>query len=354
MMMSHRSRPRAAAHLFSRREALALGLGGALACAITAPSAAAEAGDWESVVAAAKKEGRLTVYNGTNFPVVRKIAEEFEKKYGIATRVLDGRASEINERIRTEQSAGRNIGDVAFGGMTSLSVHEAQGFLQSHGPLPNSANVAAPLTDDGTITPACVGNFAIMVNNRLVRPGEITSWKDLTDPKWKGKILSDDPRAAGAGEGWFEVTYNHFGRGFHEKMAAQRPVFSRVFAESERRVARGEYPIYLPFNISQTPKLKGLPVNPVIPAEGVPYVAFEAAMLKRAPHPDASRLFVNYLLDVEPQTMLAEQGFRPAAKGMAEHVPADLRPFTVDAKLLGTMTPGVQDKFMAIAKTIYK
>jgi iron(III) transport system substrate-binding protein len=306
------------------------------------------------VVAAAKKEGALVIYNGTNFPIVRKIAEKFQAKYGITAQVLDGRASEINERVRTEQTAGRHIGDIAFGGMTSLSVDEGEGYLQPHGPLPNSANVAPPLTDDGTITPACIGNFAILVNSTVVKPGEIKSWKDLIDPKWKGKILSDDPRAAGAGEGWFEVTYNHFGRGYHEKMAAQQPVFSRVFAESERRVARGEYPIYLPFNISDTVKLKGLPLRPIIPAEGVPYIAFEGATLKGAPHPNAARVFLNYLLETEPQTMLAEQGFRPAAKGMAAHVPADLRPLTVGAKLLDTMTPRMQNKFMAIAKTIYK
>jgi iron(III) transport system substrate-binding protein len=137
-------------------------------------------------------------------------------------------------------------------------------------------------------------------------------------------------------------------------MAAQKPVFSRQYAESERRVARGEYPVYLPFNISEVPKLKGLPVKPIIPTEGVPYVGFGGAVLKGAPHANAATLFLNYLLEEEPQIMLAEDGFRPAAKGMGSKVPAALRPYTVDAKLLGTTNPQSRDKMMKLAGQIYK
>src|SRR5262245_41629795 len=63
--------------------------------------------DWDKVVAEAKKEGKVVVYNGTNFKVVRKLGDLFQKQYGIEVEVLEGRASEIRERIRTEQTAGR-------------------------------------------------------------------------------------------------------------------------------------------------------------------------------------------------------------------------------------------------------
>ena len=340
------------------RRRLNIGLGAALAAVLTGGLAgragAATADDWDAVVAAAKKEGKVTIYNGTNFPIVRKIADKFRAKYGIAAEVLDGRASEINERVRTEQAAGRHIGDITYSGLTTLTVEKSEGRFQPHGMLPNGKNVDPAFPDDGTITQACIGNFAILVNTNLVKPGEIKSWKDLTDPKWKGKILSDDPRAAGAGEVWFEVTYNHFGLGYHEKMAAQHPVFSRVYAESERRVARGEYPVYLPYNISETPKLKGLPVQPLIPVEGVPYVGFAGATLKDAPHPNAARLFLNFLLDDEPQLMQAREGFRPAITGMDDKVPPELRPYTTGAKLLGTTRPDARNKMMKLAQGIYK
>lgn len=317
------------------------------------PSRAAETASWDSVVDAARHEGTLTVYNATAYPIIRKLGDAFKAKYGIAVDVLDGRASEIAERVRTEQAAGRHIGDVIYGG-TSVQVAKAQGRLEAHGTLPLSSRIAPPLSDDGTVLPINIGNFAILINTTMVKPGEVTSWKDLTDPKWKGKILSDDPRAAGAAAVWFEVTLEHFGRAYHEKMAAQRPVFSRAYAESERRLARGEYPVYMPFNISETPKLKGLPVKPIIPSEGVPYVSFGAALLKDAPHPNAARLFLNFMVGDVAQPMFAALGYGPAAHGMDDKVPADMRPLTVGAKLLGTTTPSKSDAMLKLAAEIYK
>jgi iron(III) transport system substrate-binding protein len=68
--------------------------------------------DWDKLVAEAKKEGKLVIYNGAVFKIVREIGNLFQKEYGIEVEVLDGRASEIRERIRTEQAAGRAIGDL--------------------------------------------------------------------------------------------------------------------------------------------------------------------------------------------------------------------------------------------------
>ena len=57
-----------------------------------------------------------------------------------------------------------------------------------------------------------------------------------------------------------------FGKEFHEKLAAQKPVFSRDIQNSERRVARGEFPLYIPFSLQDYNNLKGLPVKPIVPS----------------------------------------------------------------------------------------
>ncbi len=178
-------------------------------------------------------------------------------------------------------------------------------------------------------------------------------WKDLADPRWAGKILSDDPRALGAGSGWFEVTCRAFGGAYHEQVAAQKPVISRVFAESNRRIARCEFPIYFPFNVSEYQSLKGLPIKVVIPEEGVPYVPFGAAVLKDAPHPNAARLFMNDLLDPSRQLPFATEGFRPAAKDMGPRIPEEIRPLT-QAKPMGTMEAGKTQVYLDLAKDIHK
>jgi iron(III) transport system substrate-binding protein len=313
---------------------------------------AAAQGDWDKVVAEARKEGKVVIYNGTNFKIVRKLADLFQKEHGIAAEVLDGRASEIRERIRTEQAAGRAIGDLIYSGATSITLQAAEGAFKPHGGVPLAGSLAEPFKDNGIFLPVSAGNFALLVNTNLVKE-PIRSWKDLENPKWAGKILSDDPRALGAGQVWFEVTYRTLGRGFHEKIAAHKPVISRVFAESNRRIGRGEFPIYLPFNASEYQSLKGLPIKVITPEEGVPFVAFGSAILKDAPHTSAARLFMNFMLDPARQLMFATEGFRPAAKDMAPRIPEELRPLTLP-KLMGTTQPGKTQAYLDLAKEIYK
>ena len=335
-----------------RAASLIAGLVVLTAALASAGGVASAQSDWDKVVAEAKKDGKLVVYNGTNFKIVRQLSDLFQKQYGIAVEVLDGRASEIRERIRTEQAAGRAIGDLIYSGATSIALQTAEGAFKPHGGLPLGKTLAEPFTDNGTFLPVSAGNFALLINTNLVKEG-IKSWKDLEDPKWAGKILSDDPRALGAGQVWFEVTYRTLGRDFHEKIAAHKPVISRVYAESNRRIARGEFPVYLPFNVSEYQSLKGLPITAVIPKEGVPYVPFGAAMLKDAPHPNAARLFMNWLLDPDQQLVFAKEGFRPTAKDMGSRIPEDIRPLT-QAKAMGTTEPGKTQSYLDLAKEIYK
>jgi len=316
-----------------------------------ADGALAQSG-WDNVVTEAKKEGKVVVYNGTNFKIVRKLGDLFQKQYGIQVEVLDGRASEIRERVRTEQAAGRFIGDVSYNGRTTTALQTTEGALDPYGNLPLAKAIQAPFEANGTFLPSNAGNFALLINTNLVKE-DIKSWRELEDPKWAGKILSDDPRALGGGQVWFEVTYGAFGREFHEKIAAHKPVISRVFAESSRRIARGEFPVYLPFNVSEYQSLKGLPVKVIVPQEGIPFVAFGTALLKNPPHPNAGRLFMNWLLEPDQQLVLALEGFRPAARDMGPRIPEDIRPLT-QAKAMGTTDPSKTQAYLDLANKIYK
>ena len=95
------------------------------------------------------------------------------------------------------------------------------------------------------------------------------------------------------------VLEEQFGRDFQEKLAAQDLKFSREIPANERRVARGEYPLYLPVSLTSIPELKGLPVKFLAPKEGLPYIGYDLALLKNAPHPNAARLLMEYYLGQE-------------------------------------------------------
>ncbi len=326
-----------------------------VALAAMSLGASAQQADDPALVAAAQKEGKLAFYTsflGAPFHIAA--IKSFEKKYGISVELLDVRASELRERVRTEQAAGRFIGDVIQNGAATMIRSQRDGELEPHGGIANATrlNEAQPATD--VLVPSYILAYGILVNTTRVKPeDEPKSWKDLLAPAWKDKILSDDMRALGGGQVMFSVLEDAFGRAFHEKLAAQAPVFSRDVGNDERRVARGEYPLRIPQLFSNTTILKGLPVKLVIPVEGVPYIRFDMALLRNAPHPNAARLFINYYLSDEVQLIYANAGLIPVVPNLGGAIKDEMRVLT-GAKLLGTTNVDTQDAMLALAKEIYK
>ncbi len=323
--------------------------------ALLAPAAAQTDPEWQKVVDAAKKEGKLVIYTATLGSAYHKtVFKAFEDKYGIRIELLEARASEVRERVRIEQAAGRFVGDIHHNGSTTTWLMMRDGNLQPHGGVPNVKNIVPPFEADATRIPAEVISYALLINRNMVKlADEPKSWKDILGPKWTGKILSDDYRALGGGAVFFVVMYDTFGKQFHEALAAQKPVFSRDIANSERRVARGEFPLYIPFSLQDYGQLKSLPIKPIVPQEGRPYVRFDLATLKNAPHPNAARVFMNFYLEVDQQLVFANAGYNPVVKGAIERVNEDLRPLLA-TKALGTTVPERQDAMLELAKKIYK
>lgn len=311
--------------------------------------------DWAKTIEAARKEGKLVIYTASiGSPSLKAVIKSFEQKYGISVELLEARASEVRERVRVEQAAGRFLGDVHHNGSTTTWLMMRDGNFQPHGPVPNIKSIIPPYEADDIRIPAEVISYGLMINRNLVKPGdEPRSWKDILDPRWTGKILSDDYRALGGGAVFFVVMHDTFGKEFLEKLATQKPVFSRDIQNSERRVARGEYPLYLPFSLQDYNALKGLPVKPIVPVEGRPYVRFDLAMLKNAPQPNAARLFMNHYLEPEQQIIYANAGYNPVVKGVVEKTMEEIR-VLLAAKALGTTVPERQDAMLALAKQIFK
>ncbi|MGM4919259.1 ABC transporter substrate-binding protein [Tardiphaga sp. 813_E8_N1_3] len=316
----------------------------------------AQAEDWNAVIDAAKKEGKVVIYSmALGAPYYGAVLKSFEAKYGIRVESLDLRASELAERVRTEQSAGRYTGDIELITNTMIEAQQNSGdYIQKIGEIPNASKLRAPFKRTEFTIPGYVQPMGILINTRLVPPGdEPKSWSDLNNPKWAGKILSDDMRPLGSGNAMFAVLQNKMGAAFNEKLAAQKPVFSRDMRNDARRVARGEYPIYIPQVFAFASDLKGLPIKVVIPKEGAPYASMEFAMLKNAPHPNAARLLVNHFLEQDSQLLYANGWMLPVVSGVAEKANDDAKPFA-DAKLMGQASLEERPAMMELAKKLYQ
>jgi iron(III) transport system substrate-binding protein len=341
--------------MLTRRSILRLAALAPLAAARPARAQAPAEADWKKVVDAAKKEAKVVVYNGAvGTPTLPKIAAAFESRHGIRVEVLEARASELRERIRTEQAAGKVLGDVSHNGSTTTALQLAEGVFQPHGPLPNAGKPVAPFAVDDVRVPIYVIPYGLLVNTEMVKPAdEPKSWKDVLDPKWKGKILADDMRALGGGAVFFMVTHRTFGREYHDRLAQQQPHMNRELRGNYRRIARGEYPLYLPFTLPDFLDLKGLPVKMIIATEGAPYVRFDGAVFKGAPHPNAARLLVDFFMSEEVQTIFANVGYPPVIGGLEGKISPEARP-VAQVKLLGTTDPKLQDEMLKLATQIYK
>jgi ABC-type uncharacterized transport system YnjBCD substrate-binding protein len=127
-------------------------------------SASAETADWAAVVDAAKKEGKVVVYSmALGAPYYAAVLKSFEAKYGIKVESLDLRASELAERVRTEQSAGRFLGDTEIITTTMIEEQLKTGdYLQKLGEIPNAANLREPFKVSDVSVPAPVGRRSPM------------------------------------------------------------------------------------------------------------------------------------------------------------------------------------------------
>lgn len=314
--------------------------------------------DWDKIVAAAKAEGAVTLYTGLpGNPSNDKIAAAFEAKYAIRANVLGLRASELRERIRTEYVAGRTLGDVSNTSPNQTrQFAEEDGTVEAFGPLPSLGrirpDIAALWAARDVHVPIFGLYYAVLANTRLA-PDPPQTYADLTDSKWKGKILADDFRPTGGGHSFFSTTYVAFGRGYHEKLYANSVTFTRDQRESERRVARGEFALYLPFLLTDYPSLQGLPVKAVVLAEGVSLTPYSAGLIKKAPHPNAARLLMDFMLSDEAQAIYAGQGLIPVVAGLNDKLPPVLQPFG-NAKVLGASAWENEVMTYKAANEIYK
>lgn len=345
---------REARALITRRAAVLGITAGSAMLSLTALARAED--EWTSLVAAAKKEGRVVLYSAfVGLATHKELKKDFESTYGITVDILEARASEVRERIRIEQAAGRFTADVSENGRTTttLQIKEERVF-DPHGPLPSIRHLKPEFASDGMRLPVFAIIYGILVNTMLVKPAdEPKSWLDLTDPRWKGKILSDDLRTLGGGGVLFSVLQDHFGRDYHEKLARQELKFSREIPANERRIARGEFPLYIPDSLTAAPELKGLPVKFIAPKEGLLYIGYDLALLKNAPHPNAARLLMEHYIGKRMQESFAKMGLLPTTTDALSGVDPAVAEIE-KSKLLGTTDPERMNEMLALAQQIYR
>ena len=286
---------------------------------------------WDELVAAAKKEGRLVLFGPPDPEVRVQIPALFKNRFGITVEYVGGRGQEVNARLQAEHAAGQHYFDAALGGTTLDALRKSDSLE------PVRPALFHPDAQDGTkwklgglffLDPAkqYLMRLSIyttplrVINTDQVKPEEV-SWQGLLDPKWKSKISTYDLSGPGTGRGQAVYLLHKFGEDYFTKLyRGQQVVTTRDRRQQSLWLARGVYPIAIALDKGEYAELKkdGFPVAMLPNTKDVPGNSTSgsgyATLLKRAPHPNAAKLFVNWLITREGQEVLNRAAGVPALR----------------------------------------
>jgi len=278
--------------------------------------------EWEKVLAGAKKEGQVSVY----ISGYEEVLPEFEKEYpDVKVVAVTGRGSQLAQRMLAERRGDKYLADVFnAGGVTTYGQLYKAKVLDPIKPallLPEVADTSKWYEKkhhyadaEGQYVFSYVGSAtygSINYNTKLVDPKEFKSYWDILAPKWKGKIVARDIRAPGPGSGNARLFYHHpqLGPSFIRKLFGEMDTtLFRDYRQGPDWLAVGKYAICFFCDVDVL-RQQGLPVDtfgPGVFKEGGGLVQQfgTVTLVNRAPHPNAARVFINWLLSRKGQIAL--------------------------------------------------
>jgi iron(III) transport system substrate-binding protein len=265
-----------------------------------------------------KPEDAVVVYSAADADMVNAMVAAFQQKHpAIKASAVVGGTGEIIKRVEAEKA--RPLGDVvwsigpeAIGGQKALF----EPYLSREAPAFYPGQVPA----DRVWTPFTTMPYVIMYNKKLVPDAEAPrAWKDVLAPKWKGKVAYADATKSGSSYTLLVTWLTIFGKNdtgwkFVEDVLRQSKVLPKS-SMTYQMVANGELPIGLTFEQAAFDYLKsGAPVGIVYPSEGTAVTLDGTAVVKGAPHPNAARLFLDFTVTREGQTLIVEKFGRRAVR----------------------------------------
>ena len=271
-----------------------------------------------ALIAAAKKEGAVTWYTTqTISQLVRPLADSFQKTYGIKVDYIRANSPEIALRVQNEASAGRVQADVVDGTSTAPLLKRAKLVAKF---IPDLAASFPKQVLDPEGYWVATNYFVITpgVNTDLVPMGaEPKTWDDLLDPRWKGKMAWGGANSTSAGPGFVGLVFKEYGEAkgleFLKKLATQNIAASPVAARQILdQVIAGEYAIGLQtFNHHAViSSAKGAPVR-WLPMSPVMVNLSTASVAADAPHPNAAKLFLEFLISEPGQAIFSSEDYLP-------------------------------------------
>jgi ABC-type Fe3+ transport system substrate-binding protein len=301
------------------RRALLVGMSLSALLARTGGSHATETGwqdgappEWDRILTAARAEGQVTV---AGFPLLEeKMSAAFQRDTGIQLNFLSSNTAEQSARLEAEARAKNLTIDILLGGGRELGPMMKDGLLEPIKPQLVLPGVSPKNFREGRLK--WMDNSSkyllqgaeyvfgwLLVNKDIVDPKEIRTWRDLLDPKYRGRIASYDLRSPGPGQGSAAWIYNTFGMGYIKALFLDQQVkFSTDNRQLVEMVARGTTPIVfgaIQTEVERFRRAGFANLAVVLPEDAPGYLTGGFSVLKQAkgvPHPKAATVFINWYM----------------------------------------------------------
>lgn len=313
--------------------------------------------EWDKTIEAAKKEGKVVAALPNSADTRKNVGEIFAKRFpGIELEISSARGPSNAAKITAEHAAGVRYFDLLVSGTSTPFNLVKAGVTEPIEPLFILPEVREAKQWFGghvwlDIAKTSVYGFQsfrsdnFWYNATQVSGDDIRSYDDLLNPKWKGKIGYLDPRTGGGGSATWAFLLKTKGEEFLRKFAAQDLLLSRDQRQLADTLAKGKVPFTVGLSYyTFAPFLKaGLPVKPLPDMKEGSYTSCGSGaltILKGSPHPNATKVFVNWLLSREGQEVYSK------AMGQAT------RRLDVDTKALADIGSRASKDFISVAEAI--
>lgn len=289
---------------------------------------------WNSMLAAAKREGKVTLYAEMGPGLRAALSKAIKDKFDIEMEVVPGRALEVAQKFLAENQSNVHQADILMlGQTTTVALLKPKGVLAPIRPLLVLPEVTDPkawkegkvpfLDKDELAIPLIASYRSFLVrNSEMVSEKEIRSYQDLLQPQWKGKVVFNDPTATGSGATWVAFMHKILGADegakYLRQFALLEPVITRDPRFQVESVAKGKYPLGLGASsqvVSDFQKVQA-PLEWAKVKEGGIVIPGSAvlSMPQKPAHANAARVVLNWLLTQQGQAVFVKGFGHPARR----------------------------------------
>ena len=270
--------------------------------------------DTAALIDAARKEGPMTWYvSFYSQDLPAQAAALFEKIYPGAKVVpvrltTGGTFQRLFQEIRNGVANASVVTTTGIGGQYAVLMKDRK--LAQY--TPEEAKGLRPgletATTPGYVYPMGAGLFVLAYNTAKVTAADAPkSWKDLADPRWRGKLALGDPSFSGFDAAWDVQMVKKYGWDYYVSLAKNDPLIQRSTVDNLAALISGERLVSaLPDPVVLVRTDKGDPVNVVYPSDGTVEVLGLTAILANAPQPSTAKLFTEFLLGPDHARLMAD------------------------------------------------